>query len=142
MFMDAVRGFHAPIRQGASIFVKKNTRKYLKKPLIRSLNGIYWRYSEFSDRHYVAPGVLDASVRNIQCLCALLHVVNEQLREAKREAEALLNEVDAATQPAPEEECPVAWETGTDESRNEETATLRFYDPFPGLEVRSWQPCS
>ena len=51
MFMDAVRRFHAPIRQGASIFVRKNTQKYLQKPLIRSLNGIYWRYSEFSDRH-------------------------------------------------------------------------------------------
>ncbi len=53
VFMDAVRGFHAPIRQRASIFVRKNTRKYLQKPLMRSLNGIYWRYSEFSDRHYI-----------------------------------------------------------------------------------------
>ncbi len=76
---------------------------------------------------YVAPGVLDASVRNIQRLCALLHVVNEQLREAKRETEALLDEMDAATQPAPEEECPVAGERGTDESRSEETATESEY---------------
>ncbi len=55
VFMDAVRGFDAPIRQRASIFVRKNTKKYLQKPLIRSRNGIYWRYSEFSDRHYIAP---------------------------------------------------------------------------------------
>ncbi len=53
VFMDAVQGFHAPVRQGASIFVRRNTKKYLQKPLIRSLNGIYWRYSEFSDRHYL-----------------------------------------------------------------------------------------
>ncbi len=59
MFMDAVRGFHAPIRQRASIFVRKNTKKYLQKPLIRSLNGIYWRYSEFSDRHYTYKPDLD-----------------------------------------------------------------------------------
>ncbi len=53
VFMDAVRGFHAPIRQRASIFVRKNTKKYLPKPLIRSRNGIYWRYPEFSDGHYL-----------------------------------------------------------------------------------------
>ncbi len=32
MFMDAVRGFHAPIRQRASIFVRKNTKKISPKP--------------------------------------------------------------------------------------------------------------
>ncbi len=41
VFMDAVRGFHAPIRQGASILVRRNTQKYLQKLLIRSRNGIY-----------------------------------------------------------------------------------------------------
>ncbi len=53
VFMDAVRRFHAPIRQRASIFVRKNTQKYLQKLLIRSPNDIYWRYSEFSGRHYI-----------------------------------------------------------------------------------------
>ena len=56
VFMDAVRGFHAPIRQKVSIFVRKNTQKYLQKLFRRSLNGIYWRYSEFSDRHYLCCG--------------------------------------------------------------------------------------
>ncbi len=33
VFMDAVRGFDASICQRASIFVRKNTKKYLPKPL-------------------------------------------------------------------------------------------------------------
>ena len=41
VFMDAVRGFDAPIRQRISIFIRRNTRKYLQKPLIRSLKTAY-----------------------------------------------------------------------------------------------------
>ncbi len=69
---------------------------------------------------HVAPRILEASIHHVQCLLTeMLHIVNRQLRNAKRKADALLTEMDAATQTALEKEHSSAVETGADGSTRE-----------------------